>query len=96
MAFSAEPRIAGNLVEKIVERLTQLDDCHLRRVLGYLQHPWKGTALDRVQLASQCGLARLGQRRVSFGKIVLTLPFTERPVIGEASNASSFRQAGCL
>jgi hypothetical protein len=55
-SLPAELRIARPAGEEILERASQLDDRHLRRVLGHLEHPRKLFALDGVELATQCQL----------------------------------------
>ena len=72
-SFLAKLRILGATSKKVLKRLSKLDDRHLRRVLGDFQHPMELLALDAVELAAQCHLRRLGQRRIGFARLVLPL-----------------------
>lgn len=51
-ALLAELRVLGTSGKEVLERLAQLDDRHLRRVLGDFKHPRELLALDGVQLAA--------------------------------------------
>ena len=53
-------RVTGTAGQEVRKSLAQLNDRHLRRVLGYLQQPRKLFALDGVELAVQGQLARFG------------------------------------
>jgi hypothetical protein len=51
-SFLAEFRVVGAARGEVPEPLAQLDDCHLRGVLGDFEHPRERLALDGVQLAA--------------------------------------------
>src|SRR5690606_16442131 len=48
----AELRVLGAACKEVLERLAQLDDRHLWRVLGDFEHPREFLALDGVQLTA--------------------------------------------
>jgi hypothetical protein len=91
-AFLAKRGMERAPGKEIPECLAQLDDRHLRRILGDIEHPWKLRALDRVQLPAQCALRWLRQTVVDLPRLVLALPFRQRPVVGETRRAGGARQ----
>src|SRR5690606_31942035 len=95
-ALLAELRVFGPACKEILKRLPQLDDRHLRRVLGDFQHPRELLALDGVQLPPQGVLRGLGQSVVALPVLVLPLPFGQRPVVGKTRRARRPSQIRCL
>lgn len=95
-ALLAEPRIAGAARKEVLKCLPSLHDRRLRGVLGDLQHPRELLMLDRVQLAAQRGLSRLGKAIVLLPRCVLPPPFGQRPVVGEARGTRRFGEGGRL
>ncbi|CDW92726.1 hypothetical protein THICB2_230150 [Thiomonas sp. CB2] len=91
-AFLAKLRVACSAREEILESLTQLDDCHLRRVFRHSEHPWKLIALDRIQLAAQRRLRRLLQSVIGLPCLILALPLGQSPVVCKAGRSCSAQQ----
>src|SRR5579883_2652544 len=67
-----------------------------RRILRDFEHPGELLTLDGVQLATQGLLRRLGQGWIGLCSLVLTLPLGQRPVVGEACDATRARKISCL
>jgi len=89
-ALLAKLRMAGTTGKEVLERLAQLNDRHLRGALGHFQHPGELLAFDGVELAAQGLLRRLGQARVGFPCLVLSLPLSQSPVVGKARYPTGF------
>ena len=80
-AFLAELRVTVTTGKQVPERLARLDNRHLWRVHGDLEHPWELLALDGIELASQGSLRGLGLAIVGLPCLVLMLPLRQCPVI---------------
>ena len=76
-AFLAELRVTVTTGKQVPERLAQLDNRHLWRVPGDLEHPWELLALDGIELASQGSLRGLGLAIVGLPCLVLMLPLRQ-------------------
>ncbi len=94
--LAAEPRVLGPAGEEVLEGIAELDDRHLRCVLGDFQHPGELLALDRVELPAQRRLRWLGQRRVGLVRRVLPTPLGQRPVVGEPRHTRRAGEVGRL
>jgi hypothetical protein len=59
--FTPERGVFGTFGKEVFERDTQLYNRHLRRVLGYFQHPRELLAFHPIQLPTQCSFRRFGK-----------------------------------
>jgi hypothetical protein len=95
-ALAPERRIASAPGEEILEGASQLDDRHLWRAFGYIQHPRELISLNTVELAPQHCLVWPERCRVGPPRGVLAPPLGQRPVVGKTCGSRSTRKVGAL
>ena len=86
-AFLLERGVFCDPLKEILKGLAQVDDRHLGRVFGDLEHPGKLVPFDGVQLTPQRGVGRFRQGGIGFPRPLLLLPFCQSPVVGKPRDA---------
>ena len=79
----------GQVLEEVLEGSAEVDNSVLNRSLGDFQHPRELRAFDRIELAAQGQLRRLGQASIFAMRSILPLPFVQGVVPRKARGSTS-------